>query len=228
MEGTPMKSNLNKALVPALVVVFFCAPGGLLGQGEEAKERDFIGFKGGFSLLPDASADAVYPGIYPNKPIFGVFLQGNFFDQDWHSEWIEVLYLDQSALYDLILRDDLGNIIAESNVECSRQYLEFIVGCKLRSEYRKVTPFLLSGGAMSVLLRTSREPDIVDPEQPKFKGPAFSVVVGVGLEATVGRLFLSLDVRYDYGAMRAFSDRTTPKPNALLFTAGIGWNMGRG
>jgi len=227
MEGTPMKANLKRAVVLALAATLFCAPGCLLAQDTEPNWRDFIGIKVGFSSPRNASADEVYPGVYPNKAVFGVFLEGRDFDEDWHSEWVEALYLDQSALYDVFLRDDLGNIIAKNSVECSRKYLEFIGGCKLRSEYRKVTPFLLLGGAMSVLLKTSREPDIVDPEQPKFRGPAFSCILVFGLEVSVRRLFLNLEVRLDYGAERAFSDRVTPKPTTLLFTAGIGWCAAR-
>jgi hypothetical protein len=218
-----MKTNIRKAVVLALAAAFFLAPGGLLAQDTQSKWREYIGIKGGLSLLPDASASAAYPGIYPNKPVFGIFYEVKYSDEAWHSEWVEVLYLDQCSVSDVILRDDVGNIIAEHEVECSRKYLEFLLGGKLRSKYEAVTPFLSAGGAISVLLKTSRKPDIVDPEQPKFKGPVFSAVLGLGVDASVGRLFLSLEVRADLWTERAFSDRKTPKPDAVLIIAGIGF-----
>ena len=217
-----MKTCLNKAVVLALAVILSCVPGGLSAEDTQSTGCDYIGVKGGLSLLPNASANALYPGIYPNKPIFGLFLEDRELDA-WHSEWLEALYLDQSAVYDVFLRDELGNIIDQYEVACSRKYLEFILGGKLLSRHRPVTPFLSAGGAISVLLKTSRKPDIVDPEQPKFKGPVFSAVFGLGFEAIVGKLLLSLEIRADLWAERAFSDRVTPKPDAILFMAGIGF-----
>ncbi len=217
-----MKTNIRKAVVLALAVVLSGVPGGLSAEDTQSKCRDYIGVKGGLSLLPNASADALYPGIYPNRPVFGLFFEER--DPDaWHSEWLEALYLDQSAVYDVFLRDERGNIINQYEVACSRKYLEFILGCKILSRHRPVTPFLSAGGAMSVLLKTSRKPDIVDPEQPKFKGPVFSAVIGLGFDAIVGKLLLSLEIRADLWAERAFSDLATPKPDALLIMAGIGF-----
>ena len=216
-----MKTRLNKAVVLALAAVIFCAPGGLSAEDEQSKACTYFGIKGGLSLLPDAAANEVYPGIYPNKPVFGVFMEDRFSEECWG--WLEILYLDQSSVYDVFLRDGGGKIVSEHEVNCSRKYLEFVLGGKLRAKNRTVTPFVMTGGAMSILLDTSRNPDIVDPEQPKFRGPAFSAVVGMGLEAAVGGLLLSIDVRFDFFAERAFSDRVTPKPDALLLMAGIGF-----
>jgi hypothetical protein len=81
----------------------------------------------------------------------------------------------------------------------------------------------MTGGAMSVVLDTSRRPDIVDPDQPRFRGPAFSGVVGMGLEVTIAPLLISIDVRFDFLAERILSDRATPKPDAFLLMAGIGF-----
>ena len=216
-----MKTCLDKAIVLALAAAIYCAPGGLSAEDEKSEGCNYFGIKGGLSLLPDAAVGEVYPGVYPNKPVFGVFLESRFSGDYWG--WLEILYLDQSSVYDVLRRDGGGNIVAEYNVNCSRKYLEFILGGKLRAKTRTVTPFVMTGGAMSVLLDTSRKPDIVDPEQPKFRGPAFSAVIGMGIDAAVGGLLLSIDVRFDFLAERAFSDRVTPKPDALLFMAGIGF-----
>ena len=215
-----MKTCLNKAVVLAISTAIFCVPGGLSAQDEQSEGRNYFGIKGGLSLLPDAAAGAVYPGVYPNKPVFGVFAEGRFSD---YSGWLEILYLDQRSFYDVFRRDSEGNIVAEYHVDCSRKYLEFIVGGKYRAERRTVTPFLLGGGAMSVVLDTSRRPDVVDPEQPGFRGPAFSGVVGIGFEVAIAPLLITIDVRFDFLAERIFSDRATPKPDALLLMAGIGF-----
>ena len=214
-----MKSCPNRAIVLAMAAAFLCAAGGLSAEDEQSEGRNYFGIKGGLSLLPDAAPGAVYPGVYPNKPVFGVFLESRFSGDYWG--WLEVLYLDQSSFYDVFRRDSEGNIVAEYHVDCSRKYLEFIIGGKYRAEHRTVTPFLMTGVAMSVLLDTSRKPDIVDPEQPGFSGPAFSGVLGIGFEVTVAPLLISLDVRFDFLAERILSDRPTPKPDTVLLMAGI-------
>ena len=216
-----MKTCPNKAIVLALAAAIFCAPGGLLAEDEQSEGRNFFGIKGGLSLLPDAAVGAVYPGIYPNKPVVGVFMESRFSGDFWGC--LEVLYLDQSSFYDVFRRDSEGNIVAEYHVDCSRRYLEFVLGGKYRAEHRTVTPFLMTGGAMSVVLDTSRRPDIFDPDQPRFRGPAFSGVIGIGLEVTIAPLLISVDVRFDFLAERIFSDRATPKPDAIMLMAGIGF-----
>ena len=102
-----MKTCLNKAVVLALAAAIFCAPGGLSAEDEKSEGRNYFGIKGGLSLLPDAAADEVYPGIYPNKPVFGVFLEDRFSGECWG--WLEILYLAQSSVYDVFLRDGGGN-----------------------------------------------------------------------------------------------------------------------
>ena len=216
-----MKTRLNKAVVLALAAAVLCASGGLSAEDERSEGRNYFGIKGGLSLLPDAAAGAVYPGVYPNKPVFGVFMESRFSGDYWG--WLEILYLDHSSFYDVFSRDSQGNILAEYHVDCSRRYLEFVLGGKYRAEHRTVTPFLMTGGAMSVLLDTSRKPDVVDPEQPRFRGPAFSGVIGMGFEVTIAPFLISIDVRFDFVAERILSDRATPKPDAILFMAGIGF-----
>ena len=216
-----MKTCPNKAFVLAMAAAILCASGGLSAEDEKSEGCNYFGIKGGLSLLPDAAAGAVYPGIYPNQPVFGVFLESRFSGDYWG--WLEILYLDQSSFYDVFRRDSQGNIFAEYHVDCSRKYLEFVLGGKYRAEHRTVTPFLMTGGAMSVLLDTSRKPDVVDPEQPRFRGPAFSGVIGMGLEVTIAPFLISIDVRFDFFAERILSDRATPKPDAILFMAGIGF-----
>lgn len=216
-----MKTCPNKAIVLAMAAAIFCAPGGLSAQDEESEGRSYFGIKGGLSLLPDAAAGAVYPGVYPNRPVFGVFIESRCRGDYWG--WLEILYFDQSSFYDVFRRDSRGDIVAEYHVDCSRKYLEFVLGGKLRAKMRTVTPFLMTGGAMSVLLDTTRRPDIIDPDQPRFRGPAFSGVIGMGLEITIASLLISIDVRFDFLAERAFSDTITPKPDAVLLMAGIGF-----
>ena len=213
-----MKTCPNRAIVLAMAAAILCVTGGLSAE-DEPEGRNYFGIKGGLSLLPDAAAGAVYPGVYPNKPVFGVSMESRFSGEYWG--WLEVLYLDQASFYDVFRRDSEGNIVAEYHVDCSRKYLEFVLGGKYRAKHRTVTPFLMTGGAMSVLLDTSRKPDVVDPEQPRFRGPALSGVVGMGLEVTIAPLLISIDIRFDFLAERILSDRATPKPDAVLLMAGI-------
>jgi len=216
-----MKTCPNKAIVLAMAAAIFCAPGGLSAEDEQSEGRSYFGIKGGLSLLPDAAAGAVYPGVYPNRPVFGVFMESRFWGDYWG--WLEILYFDQSSFYDVFRRDNRGDIVAEYPVDCSRKYLEFVLGGKYRAEHRTVTPFVMTGGAMSVVLDTSRRPDAVDPDQPRFRGPVFSGVIGIGLEVTIASLLISIDVRFDFMAERIFSERATPKPDAVLLMAGIGF-----
>jgi len=55
----------------------------------------------------------------------------------------------------------------------------------------------------------------------QVQGPAFSGVVGVGLEVMIAPLLISIDVRFDFLAERILSDLATPKPDAILLI-GIG------
>jgi len=215
-----MRPGFGRAVVLVLGAAILFAPGGLLAEDEQSEGHSYFGIKGGLSLLPDAAAGAVYPGVYPNKPVFGVFMDERISGEYWG--WLEILYLDQTSFYDVLRHDSEGNPFAE-HVDCSRKYLEFILGGKYRAEHRTVTPFLMTGGAMSLVLDTLRKPDIVDPGQPGFKGPAFSGVVGMGFEITSGPLLISIDVRFDFFAERILSDRATPKPDAVLLMAGIGF-----
>jgi hypothetical protein len=48
-------------------------------------------------------------------------------------------------------------------------------------------------------------------------------VVGIGFEVAIAPLLITIDVRFDFLAERIFSDRATPKPDALLLMAGIGF-----
>jgi len=216
-----MNTCLGKAVLLAMAAAVFCAPGGLSAEDEKLEGRDYFGIKGGFSLLPDAPPGAVYPGVYPNKPVFGVFMESRFSGDYWG--WLEILYLDQQSFSDVFLRDREGNIVAEYNVDCSRRYLEFVLGGKSRVGHGTVTPFWMVGAAMTILLDTSRRPDVVDPEQPGFRGPAFSGVVGIGFEIATAPLLITIDARLDFYAERIYSDLPTPKPNAILLMAGIGF-----
>jgi hypothetical protein len=222
-----MKALHRKSAILAVIAVFSCTLGGLCAQ---EKERYYFGIKGGYSLLEDPSVNQLaYPGRYPNRPVLGVFLTRVDYPVEgpWWSrvrEYLEIGYLDQSSIYDVVLRDDQGNILMTYPEKCSRKYLQTLslVKCPLKSG-RRMTPVLLAGTAMTVLLKTSRDPGTGDPVQAAFKGAVFSFVIGTGLEFRVGKQLLSLDVRYDWGFDSFGLGRDDPKPDSLMVLAGIGF-----
>jgi len=222
-----MKTCLNKAVVLALVAVFFVAAGDLSAQ---TKEHNYLGITGGLSMFSASSVDAIdFPGIYPNRPVFGVFVTDLNYTDDEDSYFevtgkLEVFYLAQSAFYDVFIRDDLGNIIEAIKVECSRNYFQIDMLSKTRLLGKgRATLALLAGPALAVPLKTSRKPDVEDPPPDKYKRAILSLVFGVGLETKVGELLLSLDIRYDVGFDTLSWARLDPKPDALLIMAGIGF-----
>jgi hypothetical protein len=209
-----MKTIFRKAVVLALAILFSAAPKSMIAQGDQSNERYFIGVRGGFSLPADTPVDEVFPGIYPSKPVFGIFLLAISNKFPWFSGQWEVLYLAQSAIYDAFLGE----------VETSRKYIQLNGILKLRlSSKSLVTPILFAGPAFTFLLKTSRIPDIEDPLNPKFNNVIYSFVFGGGLDAEVGKLLLSLDVRYDQGYDALGWESKDPKPNMLLVMAGIGF-----
>ena len=222
-----MKTCLNKTAVLVLVVVFFGASGNLLAQ---EKEHVFFGVAGGLSLFTSSSVDEMsFPGIYPNRPIFGIFFTDTDYFKGEYDFWagsgkLEIFYLAQSSFYDYYLRDDLGNIFAGYEVECLRTFFQTDVLSKiLLSSKGQVTPVLLAGPALAIPLKTSRRPDVEEPHPDKYKRAILSLVFGAGLEAKAGKLLLSFDVRYDVGFDTLGWARLDPKPDALLIMAGIGF-----
>jgi hypothetical protein len=222
-----MKACLNKAVVLAMAAVISGAPGSLLAQ---EKEHVFSGVAGGLSLFTGSSVDEMsFPGIYPNRPVFGVFFTDTDYFKGEYDLWagsgkLEIFYLAQSSFYDYYLRDDLGNIFAGYKVECLRTFVQIDVLNKIRlSSKGRVTPVLLAGPALAIPLKTSRKPDVEDPPPDKYKRAILSLVFGVGLEAKAGKLLLSFDVRYDVGFDTLSWARLDPKPDALLIMAGIGF-----
>jgi hypothetical protein len=222
-----MKALLRKSVILAVVAGFACAQAGLYAQEQE---RSYFGVKGGYSFLEDPSVDQLaYPGRYPNRPVLGVFITGVNYPAEgpWWSrfeDYVEIGYLDQSSIYDAVLRDDQGNVLMTYPEECSRKYLQILGLAKyaLKSP-RRITPVLLAGTAVTVLLKTSRDPGTGDPVQAAFKGVVLSFVIGAGLEFRVGRQLLSLDVRYDWGFDSFGLGRDDPKPDSLMVLAGIGF-----
>ena len=109
-------------------------------------------------------------------------------------------------------------------VESCRKYIQLNAIVKLRlSSKSRVTPVLFAGPAFAFLLKTSSKPNIEDPLNPKFKDVISSVVFGGGVDAEVGRLFISLDVRCDLGYDALGWSSKDPKPNAVWVMAGIGF-----
>jgi hypothetical protein len=108
--------------------------------------------------------------------------------------------------------------------KCSRKYLQILdlAKCPLKSGHR-MTPVLLAGMAVTVLLKTSRDPGTGNPVQAAFKGAVFSFVIGTGLEFRVGKQLLTLDVRYDWGFDSFGLGRDDPKPDSLMVLVGIGF-----
>ena len=216
-----MNTTLNKTVVWALVVVFFIIPGGLLAQAQERAGSAFsFGIKGGFSL-PTLSSSV--DESYPNKPVFGVFVK--YYRSPNFAAQLEVFYLTQSLVWNCISTDDQGNIIYEGPAEDLRMYIHIPVLGKFRIVNKSpVTPVLFAGPAMSVLVKTSTKPEIAAPDwTPEYRAVNFSFVFGGGLEAAVGRLVLSLDVRYDLGFADIHINIDEHKTNALMFMAGIGF-----
>lgn len=222
-----------KALLRATAVIAVAAaltvPCGLAAKD---KDQLFVGFKGGFSLLEDPSVEqSLFPGRYPNRPVFSVFLAT--VDHAPEKAWwdrtgvsLEVGYVNQVALYDVIVRDELGNIIETYPERVRRQYLQILDLGKLALRAgRRVTPLLLLGTAMNILLNTSRTPGYGSPLQASFKGVVFSFVIGAGLEFEIGRQLFNLEVRYDWGFDSFGFGRADPKPDSLMFVIGTGWKV---
>lgn len=221
-----MKALLRKSIVLALVAGSL-AQGGLLAQ---KTEHYYFGIKGGYSLLEDPSVNQLsFPGRYPNRPVIGLFITNGRYPVEgpwWSrgSEYLEIGYLDQSSISDVVIKDDQGNIIDIYPETYSRKYLQLLGLEKYPLKTgRRVTPVILAGGAFTMLLKTSRNPDSGDPPQAAFKGVVFSFVIGTGVEIRVGRQLLSFDVRYDWGFDSFGLGRDDPKPDSLLFLAGIGF-----
>jgi hypothetical protein len=221
MEGTPMNTTLNKTVVWALVVVFFIIPGGLLAQAQERAGSAFsFGIKGGLSL---PTLSSTVDERYPNKPVFGVFVAYNHSPN--FATQLEILYLTQSLGWNCIFTDDQGNIIYEGPAEDLRMYIHIPFLAKFRIMNKSpVTPIVFAGPAMSVLLKTSTKPEIAAPDWTlEYRAVNLSFFCGGGLEAAVGRLVLSLDVRYDLGFADIHINIDEHKTNALMFMAGIGF-----
>jgi hypothetical protein len=207
-----------------LVAGIIAAAGGLRAQ---AKERIYFGLRGGYSFLAGTTVEeGLFPGRYPNRPAVGLFLMTTNTQRGSvlrpQEVCLEIDYLDQSAVYDVVIRDDLGNIIAIYPETCSRKYLEILDYAKWPLKRRgRVTPVLEFGAAMTVLLKTSRDPGAADPVQASFKGAVFSFILGAGLEFRVGKRLLLLDLRYDWGFDSLDFGRDDPRPDSLQLLAGI-------
>ena len=196
----------------------------------QTKAHNYLGITGGLSLFTASSVDAMsFPGINPSRPVIGVFMTNLDYTDNEDSYFevtgkLEALYLAQSAFYDVLIRDDLGNIIEAIKVECSRKYFQIDMLSKTRLAGKgRVTLAFLAGPALAIPLKTSWKPDVENPPPAKYKRAILSCVFGAGMEAKVGRSLLSLDVRYDMGFDTLSWARLDPKPDALLILAGIGF-----
>ena len=209
------------ALVPAL-----------LQAKEEAKteRRYFTGIMGGFSLLSDKSVDqSVFPGVYPNRLVLGLFVQTDFSiyeDDMWPqmSGQLELYYLDQASTFDVVVRDEFGNIIEIYPERYSRKYLELVslINARIRGGRGRLVPVLSIGPGVTLLLKTTRRPAGGEPHQAEFRGFVFDIVFGAGLEYRVGRHLLCLNARYDIaGTLK--EGREAPKPSSFMILVGIGF-----
>lgn len=207
-------------LAAALVVAAF------IPRPASAEVTFALGVKGGLSL-----AQMSFNGGLPSdglthlaRPVFGAFFAFKF--SPALSIQPEIYYLTHGSARNQTLDD------RELRTEQVLAYIDIPVLAKVRfMTDRKLKPVVFAGPAVSFLttaIQKFYENGVPGDEydiKPFFQTTNFSAVFGAGLEYSMEKIILILDVRYDLGLVdiETQDDLMTMKTRAFLVMVGIGF-----
>jgi hypothetical protein len=185
-----------------------------------------LGLKGGLSLAQIRfTGDVSSEGLsLLAKPVFGAFFAYHI--SPMFSIQPEIYFLTQGTLRDQTIGD------TELRTEQVLGYIDIPILAKARfMAGRSARPVVFAGPAVSFLTKATQrfytngalgdEYDL----KPFLKGTNFSAVFGAGLEYSLKKVFLVLDVRYDLGFVDidTKSETVFMKTRALLLMVGVGF-----
>jgi hypothetical protein len=183
-----------------------------------------LGVKGGLSLA-QMSFNGASDGLTNlARPVFGAFFAFKF--SPALSIQPEIYYLTHGSARNQTLDD------RELRTEQVLAYIDIPVLAKVRfMTERKLKPVVFAGPAVSFLttaIQKFYENGVPGDEydiKPFFQTTNFSAVFGAGLEYSMEKIILILDVRYDLGLVdiETQDDLMTMKTRAFLVMVGIGF-----
>jgi len=190
-----------------------------------AVDFDF-GLKGGLSLAQISfTGDVNSEGLsLLARPVFGAFFAYNI--SPMFSIQPEIYFLMQGTLRDQTIGD------MELRTEQVLGYIDIPILAKARfMAGRPARPVVFAGPAVSFLTKatqrfyTNGAPGNEYDLKPFLKGTNFSAVFGAGLEYSLKKILLVLDVRYDLGFVDIDkgSETVFMKTRALLLMVGVGF-----
>lgn len=185
-----------------------------------------LGLKGGLSLsnLKWTGGGPANESCDLNKPVFGAFLAFNL--DPTFAVQPEVYLWQGGACWE----EEFSGIIYREDFVFTYIHVPVLAKVHLVKE-GKARPILFAGPAVSFLTKAadkSYENGVLydeDDIKTYLKGTDISAVFGGGLEFTLDKIMLVLDVRYNLGFtdINNKGDETSIKNKAIMIMAGIGF-----
>jgi hypothetical protein len=184
-----------------------------------------FGLKGGLALSNLTWAGGGPSASYDNlqKPVFGAFVTFNL--SPMLAVQPEVYYWTGGANVEVADGTDTYRM------ELLFNYIHVPVLAKFRFGTGQLKPVLFAGPAVS-FLTTAKQKDFLNGTledemdvKPYLKSTDFSAVFGTGLEYSLKKIVLILDVRYNLGFsnINSVGEGTSIKNKAWMFMLGIGF-----